>query len=159
MNKLTIVVNDYSSNYKSFISYDLQNIAMVMDRYRAVDDHLVKLQILPEFEGYTRWDELTPNHYRFLIGRALTVIDSLAPEDRSDSRNPDVTTTNFIIAAFVIRLEELTCSEIEHFRINRFDEHAVTYDYSGTFEIQYDRPRGKPIDHSSNPFSIVVDNT
>lgn len=163
MNKLTVIINDYAANCKYFISYDLTNIDVISRRFHSRDEHLVKLQILPEFEGYERWDELTPNHYRFLIGRALTVMEEMDQTARSDTRHPDVAICNFMIAAMIMRLENLTCSEIEHFRINRFDNHSVTYDYSGSFEMFYDRPEGRAIDHSNNerpnPFSIVVDNT
>lgn len=161
MNKLTVIINDFCGNFKSFITYDLPDIAAIRNRLNVRDEHLVKLQSLPEFRGYFRWCDLTVNHYRFLIARALTVLETLG-EDRINSKHPDVKMTNFIIAAFIIKLENLNCGEIEHFRISRFDDNAVMFDYSCSLDMSYDKPEGRahltaaPVE---SPFSIVVDNT
>jgi hypothetical protein len=158
MNKMTIVINDYVSNFKSLVTYNEHDIIAIEKKTRDNEHHLQQWQVLPEFEGYTQWCELTPNHYRFLIARMLVELDKLEQSERMNSKHPEVAMTNFIIAAFVMRLEALTCSEIEHFRINRFDDTSVTYDYTGTFEMHHERPEGKPDDRKP-AFSIIVDNT
>jgi len=156
MNKITVIVNDYASNVKSFIAFDGPDIEKMVEIWDEPDERLVRMQVLPSFAGYEKWSELTPAHFRLLITRSLNSLAELKDEERSDIKQLAVSATNFLILAFIICLENNTSSEIEHFRINRFDEMNVTFDYSATFELSYDRPMPK---NSEPMFSIVVDNT
>lgn len=156
MNKTTIIVNDYSANMKSFITYDRPDIEKVMDRWDVVDERIVGLQSLPPFRGYEKWSELSPEHYRILVTRALNTLAGMTPEERTVGSDVVVATTNFLILCFIICLEKRTSSEIEHFRINRFDELNVTFDYSASFDLEYQRPSPKMVEPD---FSIVIDNS
>ncbi len=160
MNKITVILNDYGSNIKSIISYDRPDIQRMEELWDQPDEHLKKLQVLEPFSGYEKWSELTPNHYRILISRGLNTLAAMTAVDRGNSKDPNVAMTNFMVLAFIHMLEKLTFSEIEHFRINRFDELNVTFDYSASFEVQYDRPLPKVVSVTDKQpsFSIVVDN-
>ncbi len=165
MNKLTVVLNDYGANIKSYITYDQEEIIKLRNMWEARDERLVALHVLDPFVGYEKWCELTPNHYRILISRALNVLAELTAQERAQTSNENVSMLNFLVLAFIFTLENATMSEIEHFRINRFDGMNVTFDYSASFEVQYDRPLPKGatvVPESAEPartFSIVVDNT
>lgn len=156
MNKITVVLNDYAANVKSYISYDRDDIDKVLDMWDTPDERLSNLHVLQPFKGYDRWSDLTPEHYRILITRGLNTIAKLPPKDRMNTSDPVVSTTNSMILMFIILLERRTTAEIEHFRINRFDDLNVTFDFSASFELEYDRPKPK-IDEPS--FSIVIDNS
>ncbi len=164
MNKTTIILNDYGSNIKSYITYDGPDIEKVRGMWNEPDERLIRLHVLEPFRGYERWSELTPNHFRFLVTRGLNTLAKLSPEDRMNTGEEAVSMTNFLILCFILCLEERTGSEIEHFRINRFDAINVTFDYSASFELEYDRPQPKtaaPVEETppGPAFSIVIDNS
>ena len=156
MPKVTVVLNDYDTSLKLYISYNENEIRKIRSLWDKLDKRLIDLHCLDEFAGYTKWSELTVSHYRFLIARGLTVLAELDVEERSNVLNENVDMTNFLILAFIFRLEHDTQSEIEQFRINRFNEHCLTFDYSASFEILYDRPRGKKIGEDSNTTSDPI---
>jgi hypothetical protein len=156
MNKITVILNDYAANVKSTISYDRSDIAKVMAIWDKPDPRLDNLQTLAEFRGYTRWSELSPNHYRVLITRGLNALSRLSVEDRVNPDEAEVSATNFILLTFMLVLEQRTQSEIEHFRINRFDDNNVTFDYSGSYDVEYDRPLPAVVEPVATPsFKIV----
>jgi hypothetical protein len=163
MNKTTVILNDFGSNIKSYITYDRPDIDKVLKAFDEHDDRLTKLQVLEPFRGYEKWSELSPGHFRILVTRGLNTLAKLTPEERQDSGELAVSTTNFLILCFIICLEQRTESEIEHFRINRFDELNVTFDYSASFELEYNRPSPKTVEVEPTPatpaFSIVIDNS
>ena len=143
MPKVTVVLNDYGSSLKLYINYNEAEILKVRSLWDKTDQRLIDLHCLDAFAGYTKWSELTVSHYRFLICRGLTILADMDATERADILDQNVDMTNFLILAFIFRIENDTQSEIEQFRINRFNEHCVTFDYSASFEITYDRPRGK----------------
>lgn len=161
MNTCTVILNDYSDNVKAFIAFDQNDVDKVYARWDEPDERLKNLAVLPSFVGYEKWSELTPEHYRILITRALNALASLSPEQRTDASSEPVGTANFIILSFIICLEKRTSSEIEHFRINRFDDLNVSFDYSGSFDLNYDRPKPRmlPPEDTDAGFSIIVDNS
>ena len=167
MNILTVVLNDYGANIKSYIIYDSSDMMRIANRWDCPDEHLINLHCLDPFKGYEKWSELSPNHYRILISRALNVLANLPANERANSKNVNVAMTNFIILAFIFAIEKLTMSQIEHFRINRFDELSVTFDYGASYELQYERPLAKGATEQPEmvkpkldpSFSIVVDNS
>lgn len=160
MNKLTVILNDYGSNIKSYITFDQNDIDKAMSVWDHPDERLAKLHVLTPFRGYEKWSELTPEHYRILVTRGLNTLAKLTPEERGDSREVEVATTNFMILCFMLLIEQRTSSEIEQFRINRFDDLNVTFDYSASFELEYTRPSPKAVEPASKPaFSIVIDNS
>lgn len=160
MNKLTVILNDYGANSKSYISFSSPDIEKVYEQWDQPDERLTKLVGIDAFRGYEKWSELTPNHYRILVSSALKELAKLPSGERSNSESVVVNMANFVILAFIISLENATKSEIEQFRINRFDDLNVTFDYSASFELEYSRPQGKTPPETPEPaFSIVVDNT
>jgi hypothetical protein len=163
MNKATIILNDYASNLKTFVAYEEEDITQATAIWDRRDQRLVNLHVLPEFLGYEKWSELSPAHFRLLISQGLKKLAQLTPEERTNTKLEAVSTTNLLILLFIICVEKQTGSTIEHFRINRFDDTAVTFDYSATFEIEYDRPLPKTVLLEPEPtgpaFSIVIDNS
>lgn len=161
MKKITVVVNDYESNVKLYISYEANDMSKLDQLWYEPDPRLIELHTLEPFRGYECWSELSPEHYRFLVSRGLNIMAEMDPDDRANTKDENVYMTNFIILAFVKRLEDLTKAEIEQFRINRFDSFNVTYDFTASYELGYDKPRAKETSDpapSTAGFSIVVDN-
>lgn len=161
MEKMTVVVNDYECNVKLYISYERSDIQKLKQLWDQPDSKLIDLQCLEPFKGYEKWSELSPEHYRFLICRGLNIMAQMEPNSRANTKDENVYMTNFLILAFIKRLEDLTRAEIEQFRINRFNSLNVTYDFSATYELAYDKPKAKSVSPSegrSAGFSIVVDN-
>lgn len=160
MNKLTVVLNDYGTNVKMYITYDASDRKKLSDLWSVSSPRLSALQHMEVFDGYDTWEELTVSHYRVLITQGLTVLSQMKMAERANHEDENVAMAKFLILAFVRKLEEITGSEIEQFRINRFDGHNVTFDYSASFDLNYDAPRAKngKKEDASGGFSIVVDN-
>ncbi len=155
MTKFTAILNDYPTNTKAVITFDKSEVTKMKGIWNTVDERLLTLHELPSFRGYDKWRDLTPEHFRLLITRALNTVSSLTQSERTEVDRHEVSTCNFLILAFIICIEQRTSSHIEHFRINRFDDLNVTFDYSATFEIDYNKPEPKVVDPG---FSIIVNN-
>lgn len=159
MSKLTVVLNDYATNVKMYITYDANDRKKLNALWNEPSPRLKALHAMEQFHGYETWEELTIAHYRVIITQGLTVLAQMKMEDRADPNDENVSMTKFLILAFIRKLEEVTNSEIEQFRINRFEANSVTFDYSATFDLNYDEPLPKGSEKvKDNGFSIVVDN-
>jgi hypothetical protein len=143
MNKLTVILNDHAADIKAYISFDRFDVSKMTALWSQADERLKALHVLEPFRGYERWSELTPNHYRLLITRGLNVLAEMSEEERADTSDENVSMTNFLILSLVHKLEIITGSKIESFKITRFDTLHVTFDYSAAFEATYERPQPK----------------
>ncbi len=152
MNKLNVHLNDYFVGFGFVISYlekDIEAVESTWDKPENPD--LIRLHSVSSLRGFERWCDLSPGHYRILITHALKMLSRLNEVERTDARNPIVAALNFIILAFIKCIEERTESNIEHFRINRLDDLNITFDYSGSYNINYEMPQPKEAE-----FSIIM---
>lgn len=154
MRKLNAILNDYPCETKSIICFSDDDFKKVDNTWSCPNDpQLMKLQSLECFAGYTRWSDVTPDHFRLLIMRLLQIVSKLDEVERTDSQRLEVGALSFLILAYVRCLELRTGSTIEIFKINVLSALNVSFSFHAEVELAFEPP--KPM----NPFSIVVDNT
>lgn len=154
MRKLNAILNDYTNESKSIISFtsdDFERIDGVWSRPE--DPNLMRLQSIESFRGYKRWADITPEHFRILITRMIRNVGLLPENERSDTSKAEVSALTFLILAYVRCLEIRTTSHIELFKINVITAQNISFEFHSEVEMAYDLP--KP---ATDDFVVVVDN-
>jgi hypothetical protein len=151
------IMDSESGRYMTIV-YSPEDRSAVDQYWEDTDNILLNIQSLAPFKGRTRWCDLSPIHYKFLMTRAIEQTFDLladAPEDevQSDDLNerPTIASMNFIIMAYAKAYELASGSQIENLRISRHDVNEITMNIltyvSTNFEglkAFVDEPAAKP---------------
>ena len=154
MRTLGVTINDYCTNVKALVHFQTEDFARVRRFWDIADEpNLVRLSNATGFEGYRCWSELTPNHFRVLITRALNLVAELDDASRANSAHPTVDVLNFVIVAFVTCIEDRTSATVESFKVTRLSELNVVFDIALGYELGYEQPKSK-----APTFTVVYKN-
>lgn len=135
----TAVINDLAADQRHVILFNRPNDFQRADAYwETEDDLLANLQHTDFFIGRTRWCDLDPQHFRFLLMDNLTRVAALTTEEQDDPSNPTMSSLTFLLTTFIKLLEQRTQSTLELMRINRLAEHEVLYDFSSSVNLHLD---------------------
>jgi hypothetical protein len=147
------VINDFVSDRRTEITFNHpQDFVRAEAQWEMEDPLLTKLQNTDAFRGMTRWCDLNPVHYRFLLSSILDKVSKLSDEDQSDPMNEAMVNLTFCLTLMIKCLEDRSESVIELMHINRLGDKEVLYDFTATVNMQIDlRPK--------RGFKVIVDNT
>ncbi len=150
----TVIINDFSIDRKTAIMFNHpQDFVQVEAVWEKEDKLLRELGSNESFAGKTRWCDLTPSHFRFLIMATLSKLAMITEAQSMQPGNLEMASLTFLLTAFIKCLEDKTESTIELMRINRLGEDEVLYDYAGSINMHFDTLRPK------KKLRVIVDNT
>lgn len=150
----TVIINDFETDRRMEILFNYpQDFEQIDTHWEKEDKLLVDMQGNDFFKGHSRWCDLNPTHYRFLLAATLNKVSMLSDEQQGDSLNQTMATLTFVITGFIKCMEERTESSLELMRINRIGENEILYDYSGSVNMHLDTSRRK------KGLRVIVDNT
>ena len=150
----TVVINDFETNRRLAILFNHpHDFARADAEWEREDKLLIEMQKHIAFKERTRWCDLDPTHWRFLILEYLNKMAKLNDTEMYDTQNPVMADLTFLLTSFIKCLEERTEGTMELMRLNRVGENEVLYDYSGSVNMQLDFARPK------KGFRVIVDNT
>jgi hypothetical protein len=125
------IMDSESGRYMTIV-YSPEDRETVDQYWNDTDNILLNIQQLPPFKGRTRWCDLTPLHFKFLMTRAIEqTFDLLADEPDEElgeelNQRPTIASMNFIIMGYAKAYETASGSQIENLRINRHDVNEIT---------------------------------
>jgi hypothetical protein len=159
MRKLNVILNDYPNEAKTIIAFNNDDFEGVDSVWEKPDEpNLVKIQKMDRFKGsfagFTRFADLTPNHFRMLIQSMYVIVAALPEEERQNSTRAEVGMFSFLILAYIRCLEHATDSTIETFKVNVISPLNISYEFLAEVEIAFEPPA--PADEGE--FSIVMVN-
>lgn len=141
--KIAVNILDVPTNSKSYISFAPEDIERARAIYENNNDDISALaNAYPEFDGYSRWCDLSIPHYRVMLARTLTVAAYMAANAHTD-HDRATTATNLTILCFIFTLERLSGSEIEYMLITRMTPTHFTFSYTASLPIEYPKPLPK----------------
>lgn len=150
----TIIINDFVTDRRMEILFNHPQDFEQIDQYWEKEDKLLlEMQGNEFFKGHTRWCELNPTHFRFLLMATLNKVAVLTDEQQADSADQTMASLTFVITGFIKCMEDRTESTLELMRINRLDENEVLYDYTGSVNMHLETSRRK------KGLRVIVDNT
>lgn len=150
----TVVINDFETNRNTAILFNKPHDFERADAFWETEDKLlVGLQEQAFFKDRTRWCDLDPTHFRFLLLDNLNKMAALNDAEQADPSNPVMASLTFLLTSFIKCLEERTESTVEMMKLNRIGENEVLYDYVCSMNMQLDFSRPK------KGLRVIVDNT
>jgi hypothetical protein len=148
-----VIINDFVSDRRTEITFNHpQDFQRVDAMWEDEDQLLRELQTTEAFKGKTRWCDLTPMNYRFLLMNVLNKVSALSDEEQSDPGHEAMSSLTFCLSALLKCLEDRSQSTVELLRVNRLGEQEMLYDFTASVNMQLER---KP----TKGFRVVVDNT
>jgi hypothetical protein len=140
----TVIINDFSLDRRTAIMFNHpQDFVQIEANWEREDKLLRDLGGTEAFQGKTRWCDLTPSHFRFLIMAALTKVADIPETESTQPGNQEMATLTFLLTGFIKCLEDRTESTIDLMRINRLSEDEILYDYAGSINMHFDSFRSK----------------
>jgi hypothetical protein len=150
----TVILNDFVTDSRTAILFNYpQDFQRVNTFWETEDQLLTNLQGNEAFKDRTRWCDLSPTHFRFLIMSNLNKVSALNDDERGDPNNIIMASLTFLLTGFIKCLETRTESTLELMRINRLGDHEVLYDYAGSINMSLESLRPK------SGLRVIVDNT
>ena len=150
----TVIINDFESDHRMEILFNHpQDFEQIEANWGNEDKLLVDMQGNDFFKGHSRWCDLNPTHYRFLLMATLNRVIELTDEQQADPTNQTMATLTFIITGFIKCMEDRTESSLELMRINRLSDNEILYDYAGSVNMHLESYRRK------KGLRVIVDNT
>lgn len=150
----TVIINDFATDRRMEILFNHpQDFEQIDENWEKEDKLLLEMQGNDFFKGHTRWCELNPTHYRFLLMATLNKVAALTDAQQADSSDQTMASLTFVITGFIKCMEDRTESTLELMRINRLEENEVLYDYAGSVNMHLETAR------RTKGLRIIVDNT
>jgi hypothetical protein len=149
----TVIINDFETNRRTLSILEDADFNVVNGVWENEDPLLVEMQNNPFFAGRRRWCDLDPTHYRLMILRNLTQVAQIGDDERGNENNLIVRSLHFLLCAMIHCLQRRAESMLELVRINRLNEHEITFDYTATLNMHIEMPKPK-----AGKLFVVVDN-
>lgn len=149
----TVIVNDYEACRRSVVILDTSDFEFVARMWSTPDRILAELQAHPLYAGRTRWCDLDPPHFRYMIVLTMVRVAKLEEDARNDAANPVVRSLHFLMTALIACLQARSETNIELIRFNRVSQTEIVYDFSASLNLAAD-PQ-KP----ASGLKMVIDNT
>jgi hypothetical protein len=149
----TVIVENLNTNNRVFLLFSDKEIKIAEKFWDTQDSTLLELKPNKLFENRTKWSELDPIHYKFLIISIMNILFSKnsSPKVLNDS-NPVVQRLNFLICCFLKCLEIKCQSTIDLLKIKRYDDKNVSFEYQASIFLSAQ-------DSKKTDLKVIVDNT
>lgn len=128
MSTTVVTIRDHLQGLSTSLVYSQQHKGPVRDAYAALDPLLLQLQHREEFRGCLRLADLTPLHYRILIGLHLSMMADLTAAQRMDAANITMRSLDWILIGYLHCLEKVAFCKITALVLTRISEQHVLYD-------------------------------
>jgi hypothetical protein len=153
------IINDYVVSRRMKLFLDEDDFAILNDNWETENELLVDLQHTQAFSGKTRWCDLAPFHYKFMIATNIAKAFQQIKDDEVIEANAVVRSLNFLICGLIRCIEERAECHIEMIRFARVGSMDVAVEFEAALAME-ESIKGGPVEVEKQPgLSVVVDNS
>lgn len=154
----SVIIDNLINSKRYFLVFTDDEFSIVEKNWNKQDVLLVGLSTHPVFENKTRWSELRPLHYNFLIMKNLDQAWNIPESEWFNENNKTISSLHFLLKCLIKCLEIRSDAKIDVVRIQSYGENTVTINYNATITIESIKmPKVDPDPRAR--FTVVVDNT
>jgi hypothetical protein len=147
------MIEDYITSSATYTIFGDEEKDPLIESWDKEDHLLLGLQHTLLFNGYTRWSELRPKQFKFLIIHNLELFYELDKVDRKDPDHPVVVSLDNLISGLIHCLFLHADIRLEFLKIQRVAPAVVNFDFHAS--VMLENVKG-----SSPPgLTVIVDNT
>lgn len=163
MGFLLTTILDSVSGRNMTVVYTPEDRKGVIPVWEQTDVLLQDIQNLAPFKGRTRWCDLEPTHFKFLLTRAIERVFDLLNAQQDDI--PDhlndhsvINTMNFLLMAYAHSYELGSDSQIETIRVTRHSVNEITIMVSAFVDSNFRRLSPASKASKTSPTFMMITN-
>lgn len=152
------IINDYVVNRRMKLYLDEDDFQFLEDNWNNQDELLLELQHTQMFSGVTRWCDLSPHHYKFMIATNIAKAFQQIKDEEMTEANAVVRSLNFLICGLIRCIEARAECHIEMIRFARVGSLDVAVEFEAALAMEEEIKSGELLDKQPG-LSVVVDNS
>lgn len=154
----TVIIDFIPQDRRFFLLFTDKEFKRVDERWQHEEPLLRELSGNKLFEGKTRWSELRPTQFNFLLMKALHKVSALEVTEQQNEEHPVVHSLHFLIMALIRCIENSSETNVEVLRLKQYDVYTVSFEFNGAVTINLNQNENEDPAKCVKP-KLVVDNT